>query len=243
MVDLPRLTAGTAHTLNIDLGDWDTFAGNNLPADHTDFKGTHMLNYDISDIGGTSISLIIGNNDPETLASDSSGTTVLTGPDFIPGDEDVTGGEAFANLYNVTGPLLSLDVDASLEIGFTVGDDNLEAGEYSIIIDLFAFGLADIDDPTSNVNNAIYRLELEEDGDNSSDFIGTLEYIGLNQINIVEQSTYEGIARFRRLHNTDIRRRLHFRRIPRLGLQWRIPKTFTAGADTPTHSGSVVTRL
>ena len=45
----------------------------------------------------------------------------------------------------------------------------------------------------ANINNAIYRLELEEDGDNSSDFIGTLEYIGLNQLNIREQSTYTAL--------------------------------------------------
>ena len=44
------------------------------------------------------------------------------------------------------------------------------------------------EDLTSNVNNAIYRLELEEDGDNSSDFTGTLEYIGLNQINILDET-------------------------------------------------------
>ena len=37
-----------------------------------------------------------------------------------------------------------------------------------------------------NVNNAIYRIQLEEDGDDSSDFIGTLEYIGLNQMNILD---------------------------------------------------------
>ena len=60
----------------------------------------------------------------------------------------------------------------------------------AIAFDVFSFGLDDEDD---NINNAIYRLELEEDGDNSSDFTGTLEYIGLNQINILESDTYGGI--------------------------------------------------
>ena len=62
----------------------------------------------------------------------------------------------------------------------------------AIVIDIFSFGL---EDATDDVNNAIYRLELEEDGDNSSDFVGTLEYIGLNQINIWEVDTYDGHCR------------------------------------------------
>ena len=59
------------------------------------------------------------------------------------------------------------------------------------MIDIFSFGL---EDATDDVNNAIYRLELEEDGDNSSDFVGTLEYIGLNQINILGSRHVRGIA-------------------------------------------------
>ena len=55
--------------------------------------------------------------------------------------------------------------------------------ESAIAIDIFTFGL---DADENNVNNAVYRLELEEDGDDSSDFVGTLEYVGLNQINILD---------------------------------------------------------
>ena len=46
--------------------------------------------------------------------------------------------------------------------------------------------------PIDRVNNAIYRLELEEDGDNSSDFTGTLEYIGLNQLQRAESRKRTG---------------------------------------------------
>ena len=68
--------------------------------------------------------------------------------------------------------------------GGTIADGN------SIVIDIFSFGL---EDERDNVNNAIYRLELAEDGDDSSDFIGTLEYVGLNQINAWEVSTYRAL--------------------------------------------------
>ncbi|PIY90600.1 MAG: peptidase, partial [Nitrosopumilales archaeon CG_4_10_14_0_8_um_filter_34_8] len=51
-----------------------------------------------------------------------------------------------------------------------------------IIFDLFSFGLSNSND----VNNAIYRFELEETSDNSSKFVGTLEYAVANQLNILD---------------------------------------------------------
>ena len=36
---------------------------------------------------------------------------------------------------------------------------------------------------SDSVNHAIYRLELEETGDNTAEFAGTLEYVMLNQLN------------------------------------------------------------
>ncbi len=238
VVTLPRLDANSDHILSIDLGDWDAFAADNLPADHVAFKGTHMLNYDISDIGGTSISLVLGDGDPIPLVTGTDGTEMLTGPDFIPGDADTTGGEKFGSLYTEAGPIRSLGVDAAVEIVFTVGEDDMPAGEYSIIIDLFAFGLADKDDLTSNVNDAIYRLELEEDGSNSSDFTGTLEYIGLNQINIAEEGTYTGIQAINDniiLISDDSSISVEYNDLTSTGGT----KLFTAEADTPTHSGAV----
>ena len=112
--------------------------------------------------------------------------------------------------------------------------------DHAIAIDIFSFGLDSDDD---NVNNAIYRLELEEDGDDSSDFTGTLEYIGLNQINILEQSTYEGIDALGDsiiLISDDNSISVEYRD---LGLDRRTIRLFTAEADTPTHSGSVSLEL
>ena len=51
-----------------------------------------------------------------------------------------------------------------------------------IIFDLFSFGL----DNDNDVNNAIYRFELEETSDNSSNFVGSLEYAVTNQLNILD---------------------------------------------------------
>ena len=105
----------------------------------------------------------------------------------------------------------------------------------AIVIDLFSFGL---EDATDDVNNAIYRLELVEDGDNSSDFVGTLEYVGLNQINIWEVGTYTGIAAIDDniiLISDNDSISVEYRDLDANGVE----KTFTAGADTPTHSASI----
>ena len=56
----------------------------------------------------------------------------------------------------------------------------------TLYVDIFAFG--------DKVNNAIYRLLLEETGDNTATFIGDVEFIMLNQINVDDVSTFSGLT-------------------------------------------------
>ena len=58
--------------------------------------------------------------------------------------------------------------------------------DVDIVADVFSFG--------DGVNNAIYRLLLEETGDNTATFAGTIEYEMLNQININLDGTYNALA-------------------------------------------------
>ena len=44
------------------------------------------------------------------------------------------------------------------------------------------------------ITNMIVRVELEENGDNTGEFEGELEYVMLNQLNIIDPGTYEGIG-------------------------------------------------
>ena len=55
-----------------------------------------------------------------------------------------------------------------------------------IVADVFSFG--------TNVNNAIYRLELEETDDNTGSFEGSVEYVMLNQLNVDQATTYSAIT-------------------------------------------------
>jgi hypothetical protein len=63
-----------------------------------------------------------------------------------------------------------------------------------IVVDLFSFGfIGDGLTKANRVNNMIDRLELEETGDNTAVFAGSLEYIALNQLNILDSATYDGL--------------------------------------------------
>jgi hypothetical protein len=55
-----------------------------------------------------------------------------------------------------------------------------------IVADIFTFG--------AGVNNAIYRILLEETDDNTATFEGSIEYMMLNQININLDATYTDLA-------------------------------------------------
>jgi hypothetical protein len=56
----------------------------------------------------------------------------------------------------------------------------------TFVADVMTFG--------DRTNNAIYRLELEETGFNTSEFVGEIEYIMLNQLNNDQDTTYSGLS-------------------------------------------------
>ena len=239
--DIDAADAHILSTLTIELGKWSD-VNDYLPQNTLTFKGTHMINYDISDLAGaTSITLMVGDDDyslVDVSKDGTSGTKVLTMPSFNATDPS----NQFGKLYGADGGIIESDDAASLviELDPGVGGDNAAitatiSADDAIVIDLFSFGL---EDATDDVNNAIYRLELVEDGDNSSDFVGTLEYVGLNQINIWEVGTYTGIAAIDDniiLISDNDSIAVEYRDLDANGVE----KTFTAGADTPTHSASI----
>ncbi|MBT4891984.1 MAG: hypothetical protein HON60_03470, partial [Gammaproteobacteria bacterium] len=64
-----------------------------------------------------------------------------------------------------------------------------------IVVDFFSFGFtSDGLEASQRVANQIVRLELEETGDNTSTFAGSLEYAMLNQLNILDANTYNGLS-------------------------------------------------
>ena len=135
-------------TLSIELGDWSDVSAY-LPPYEPSFRGTHMLNYDISSIGGTGITLQIEGQRAMPLVTGSSGIEVLTDPSFNATDPN----NQYAALYDEAGNIREFPGStASLVIGLDADGGTIADGN-SIVIDLFSFGL---EDESDNVNNAIY---------------------------------------------------------------------------------------
>ena len=80
---------------------------------------------------------------------------------------------------------------------------DVDSGARGVVyFDVFSFGQKGplttnddgvIKDNVPRVNDAFYRLELEESDKDSAKFEGTVEYIMINQLNVFDEDTYEDI--------------------------------------------------
>ena len=124
-----------------------------------------------------------------------------------PGEEVI----AFFAIENVNNDLFyfsNTEGDLAL-ISLTVADG--ETQDYSFVIgnipsdgsnliavgDIFTFGqiASELDSAATTRNaNAIYRMLLEETGDNTAMYTGSIEYTALNQLNVGKSATYDGLA-------------------------------------------------
>jgi len=154
--------------------------------------GTNWLNYDlrsfennlgITDFSDTSIKLSFGTLDPPDVVIVNFGD-LSSSHGLIQLDDSVIQdiSDQSGNVY------LIIDFDSSGNSP-NIGNISAETNNQPIVFDLFSFGL----DNYNDVNNAIYRFELEETTDNSSNFVGTLEYAVTNQLNILDPNFIETI--------------------------------------------------
>ena len=100
------------------------------------------------------------------------------------------GAETFnMELYNLTGTTKSA-YPVGVAFKFLKTGGITPAGfTFPIVADFFSFGYTnDGVIKSDRINNAIYRVEVEETGDNTSTFAGTLEYVMLNQLNILDST-------------------------------------------------------
>src|SRR3990172_10377294 len=181
------LTAGgTGLHLNV------TFA--NPPADFdpgTTASKRVFLNYDIRSLTnttGTAPFVVQATNATiEATGSIIGAVTLVPSTTDYQQLVDVT---PFAN--SLAGPNVGGDDPLHITFNFTLATaQTLFIGTYPIAVDVFSFGTTgDGNLASERFNNAIYRFELEETGDNTGQFEGTVEYIMLNQINVNQTSTY-----------------------------------------------------
>ena len=149
------------------------------------FSGFNFINYDIR-----SISNAIDINSFSIAVTDGARTTELTHDDF----------QDLINLENVTGDaLFGMDITAQVQLIFTLNVGNNQTIPVGtvlpIVCDFFSFGkINDGAQSEERINNMIVRLELEETGDNTSEFDGSLEFVMLNQLNILDSHIYESLS-------------------------------------------------
>ena len=168
------------------------------------FAGFNMFNYDVrsfSPNAGTvdiflvnSTADIIDSTGDFQLATGTSTTSLVQSGD----------GQGYVSTNALTDlSLFNPGVDASsgasaqnvgLLIEFSTNVSN-PADTTPIVADFFSYGFNNDGLVASErVASQIIRIEAEESGDNTSSFEGTLEYIMINQLNINDRSTYEGIS-------------------------------------------------
>jgi hypothetical protein len=188
IIDTPKAANGQFEKISFNLG----ITASNLrsvliDSSNANSFGTNWLNYDlrsfsndleINDFSDSTVELFFGSlNDNSPITIVDAGQMSSNGLIQI-GDSDIQ------------------EISSKSGTVFVVINFNSETGQISneinkqpIVFDFFSFGLVDNDD----VNNSIYRFELEETSDNSSIFEGTLEYAVTNQLNILDPAFIETI--------------------------------------------------
>jgi hypothetical protein len=134
---------------------------------------------------------------------------------------------------------MSSNLPVFLEINFnTSGKFSNPSDTQPIVFDLVSFG----NNNNQQVNNAIYRAELQETSANSGIFSGTMEYAVINQLNQFDPNLIKGLRTFgtniKFLVNTELTdaNAIHF---SILGTQGGTSTTVTSQHNLPTHTGIV----
>ena len=154
------------------------------PINDDDFNGFALFNYDIRSLtdnvsGIDSFDIIVAGVEIATGTTDDQGLILIDDAD--------------------TAALAALDESDDLIVNFNLNGaaiDALDGDEtLPVVVDIFGFGfINDGLESDERVANQIIRLELEETGDNTSLFEGSLEYTMINQLNILDASTYENLT-------------------------------------------------
>jgi len=151
----------------------------------SDVDGTNWINYDLR-----SFSNDLGISDFSDTTVELSFGTIGSSPVTIVDKGDLTAPSGFvqidaADVQSISTKsgtvFLVINFDSANDSA-TVGSVSSEIHSQPIVLDFFSFGIVNSND----VNNSIYRFELEETGDNTSTFDGTFEYSVANQLNILD---------------------------------------------------------
>jgi hypothetical protein len=239
----PPVVNQSFEKISINLGVSATILQNLLINTNAGDSGTNWINYDfrslqnqlgITDFSDTTLSLFFGLTDttPVTLAS----TGVLKSSKGL-----LQLNDASVNAINSKSgtTFLVINFDSSNNSA-PEGTISTETDTQPIVFDLFSFGKKSGKD----VNNGIYRFELQETSANSATFTGTAEYAIANQLNQFDPSF---IANTLRPIDRDVKFFVNQRLIDGKGINIAYSDVANVGltvgisskTDIKTHSGTV----
>ncbi|MDH3611090.1 MAG: hypothetical protein OEM79_04935 [Nitrosopumilus sp.] len=148
----------------------------------------NLYNVDVRSIapsGAASVYLLHG---PGGIVA-AGGTSLAGAPSVI--DLGVTASQEYDILATaVETALIAVPDSDAVGLLIETGDFNTST-DHAIAFDFFSYGFTDDGVQVGErVANQIIRAELEETGDNTSTFEGTLEYVMVNQLNILDAGTF-----------------------------------------------------
>jgi hypothetical protein len=177
-------TAVGGDTLTLTFGTMADFFGSS-PMDDGSFRGVALFNYDIRSFGDA-----LGHTGVTALTIAGIPIIGFTGTlqELVLIDDTATGpGTLFGGLAPGT----------PLTVVFTLAGTGATGPgtQMPVASDVFGFGFSDDGVQASErVASQIIRIEVEETGDNTSTFEGSLEYTMVNQLNILDPATYVGLS-------------------------------------------------
>lgn len=150
------------------------------PINKNTFEGFALFNYDVRSL-----------NNEETLK--------VNNVDISLAGVSIANGTGLQGLILLNGTTFGgLNSTTPLTANFTLNTSGgfINSGvKLPVVADVFGFGfLNDGLENDERIANQLIRIEAEETGDNTSTFEGSLEYTMINQLNILDSSTYSDLS-------------------------------------------------
>jgi len=183
IIDTSNVANGSYEMISMNLGiSASSLTSSLLDVSNSNTDGTNWINYDlrsfendleISDFSDASFILSFG--------------TLGSSPITIVDSGDISTSQGFIQIDDADISAISNESGTVFLVINSTGTNKIisissETSDQPIVFDFFSFGIENSND----VNNSIYRFELEETSDNSSTFDGTVEYSVANQLNILD---------------------------------------------------------
>ncbi len=233
--------AATVDTIIIDLeataGDLKSSIGLS-----TAFHGSNLYNQDLRSFTGGLVDISILHNpvDPllDVVGSSGASTTSILIADDVSAKSLTILGEVLEDT------LFAIPTSDNLALMIEFSTTNVGPKE-ALVTDFFSFGFIHSGvESFTRENNQIIRLELEETGDSTATFEGTLEYTMINQLNVLDPSTYTGLKSIDNFATFIVLEDMTDEDLPLVDYQDTnaagISIKISDGEDAPTHTVNLV---